>query len=67
MARHWKGMMWFGCSSGLVFILALMMNHNGYGIAALVVAIIGFTVYMIGEGGLKEPFGDRQTKPKTGL
>jgi hypothetical protein len=64
MARHWKGMMWFGCSSGLVFILALMTNHNGYGIATLVVAIIGFVVYMIGEGGLKEPFDDRYTKPK---
>jgi hypothetical protein len=47
-----------------VFILALMTNHNGYGIAALVVAIIGFTVYMIGEGDLKEPFDDRHTKPK---
>jgi len=57
-------MMWFGCSSGLFFILALMTNHNGYGIAALVVAIVGFTVYMIGEGGLKEPFGDRNAKPK---
>lgn len=64
MARHWKGMMWFGCSSGLFFILALMTNHNGYGIAALVVAIVGFTIYMIGEGGLKEPYGDRHTKPK---
>lgn len=63
MARHWKGMMWFGCSSGLAFIMALMTNHNGYGIAALVVAIIGFTVYMIGEGGLKEPFGDRRIGP----
>ena len=64
MARHWKGMMWFGCSSGLLFILALMTNHNGYGIAVLVVSIIGFVVYMIGEGGLKEPFDDRYTKPK---
>jgi hypothetical protein len=57
-------MMWFGCSSGLLFILALMTNHNGYGIAALVVSIIGFSVYMIGEGGLKEPSGDRYTRPK---
>jgi hypothetical protein len=64
MARHWKGLMWFGCSSGLVFILALMTNNNGYGIAALVVAVVGFTVYMIGEGGIEDPFGDRHTKPK---
>lgn len=64
MARHWKGMMWFGCSSGLVFILALMMNNYGYAIAALLVSSIGFSVYMIGEGGLKEPFGERQTRPK---
>jgi hypothetical protein len=56
--------MWFGCSSGLLFILALMTNHNGYGIAALVISIIGFSVYMIGEGGLKEPFVERHAKLK---
>lgn len=64
MARHWKGMMWFGSSSGLAFILALMTNHDGYGIAVVIVAIIAFTVYMIGEGGLKEPLVERHAKPK---
>jgi hypothetical protein len=63
MPRHWKGMVWFGCSSGLVFILTLMTNHDGFGIAAIVVSSIGFAVYMIGEGGLKEPVSDRHAKP----
>ena len=57
MQRHLLGLMWFGCFAGLACILTLLMNQNGLALSTLVVATVGFTVYVIGEGRFGDPFG----------
>jgi hypothetical protein len=56
-------MLWFGSASGLAFIWALMTDRYACGMA-VVIAVIGFSVYMFVEGGLKVPFDGRPAHPQ---